>query len=83
MKIFKWLFGDDSEEYSVLVKRGKRGKWRWSIGKKDSDGKKTTVCLSPVSGHTTFEKAAADARTFLDGVGADYLDLAKDENEEE
>ena len=82
MGIFKWLFGGgDSEKYSVLVKRGKKGRWRWSIGKKNDDGKSETVCVSPVRGHATFDESADDAREFLDGIGANCLDLFKEENE--
>ena len=61
------------ETHSILVKRSRRGVYRWQII--NSHG--VTVALSPVQGHDSEDGAIASARTMLDGVGAGYVPLVR------
>lgn len=76
MKVFDWLLGKN-HAYSIHVKRGHNGRWRWSI----VDHKGKTIALSPVAGWSTFEHAAKRAREFLADIDADYLDISEDDED--
>lgn len=65
--IFHW-FGNKA--WQIRLKQGKRGKWRWAIVHEE-----TVVSLSTVKGWDTRDEAKAAARVFLDGIGADYLEV--------
>lgn len=73
-----WGFGDNSD-FSLEIKQGKLGAWHWML--KDGDGK--LRALSPIKGKghgfQTEQAAVDDAREVVNGLGADFKDLDREE----
>ena len=80
MRIFSWLTGN--KDHHVVIKRDKRerpkaSRFWWFIIRSGDMGITSRVDIAncPPPGFDTFEHAEESARAFLDGIGADYLDL--------
>ena len=74
-----WIFHFDRSDDRLRIRKGADNLWRWQIANEDGD-----VIAIPVvrDAHTSFEDAYADAKNFLDGLGADYRDLTLEDKEE-
>ena len=77
MRIFSWLSGN--QDHHVNLKTGKRGNVWWMIVRDDLDGAGAAVERDvgncPAPGFKSEDLAIEDARAFLDGIGADYLEI--------
>ena len=79
MLAFKFKNGD--EKHGIMVFRNKSGKWRWEITKDEDDNAYISIAASVQTTFQTFEKAAADARRFIEGIDVEFDELAKETEE--
>ena len=82
MSIFHWLTGN--KDHHIVVKEGKGGRFWWEIVQRSEgfSGPPVVVCHdvanSPTPGFAKRELAEDNAREFLDGIGADYLEVQEE-----
>ena len=78
--IFRWLTGK-RDHHIVVTAGGGRVRWWWRIVRDDGKGQDwIDVANCPTPGFRSEEEAIADARAFLDGIDARYLDVRSGRN---
>ena len=70
--IFRWLSGN--RDHHIIVKQGGSRFW-WYIVRMQGEVLHD-VANCPAPGFLSYDEAVENARAFLDGVGASYLDVA-------
>ena len=80
MRIFSWLTGN--KDHHIEITEGKYGKFWWRIVRVRhpidvKEAGNIDVANCPTPGYGTLEHAIEGARAFLDGIGADYLEIKR------
>ena len=78
MSIFHWLTGDRNHHIVIKKSASGRDRYWWEIVRRNDDGTYHDVANCPTPGFSGPELAREDARHFLKGIGANYLEV-KDE----
>ena len=76
MSIFRWLTGN--KDHHIVVAKGKGGHYWWQIVHREPSGRYRDVANSPTPGFALRKLAEDNAREFLDGIGADYLEVQEE-----
>ena len=71
--IFHWLTGNRNHHIVMKESTDKKSYW-WQIERREH-GVSYDVANCPTPGFRTPEAATKNAREFLDGIGADYLEV--------
>ena len=77
MRVFSWLTGN--KDHHIEITKGKAlGKFWWRIVRVEK-AVDIDVANCPTPGYATFSHAEEGARAFLEGIGADYLEIDRRE----
>ena len=73
-----WFGLGDNSDFRIHIFEGKPGLWHWTI--KDETGR--IRAIPPVQGERhgfhDYDQAKDDARSFVEGLGADFKDLEEE-----
>ena len=82
MSIFHWLTGN--KDHHIIIKEGRGSRFWWEIVRRDEEFGGPPIVVykdvanSPTPGFAKKEEAEQNARKFLDGIGADFLEVQEE-----